>query len=123
MKHRTSPTRIRTRTAQLARAVAALLLLAFALYSVVLATNVDSALAAGSARDVGKNLGGLLKEWATWLFGGATAIIAVSHLGRRDLAGGLVFAAMAVLVGGFVLAGPVMADFIESLYRFADTGR
>ena len=50
-----------------------------ALLALVLATGLtDDALAAGSASDVGKNLGGLLKQWATWLFGGATAIIAVA---------------------------------------------
>ena len=95
-----------------------------AMLAVVLAAGLtDDALAAGSASDVGKNLGGLLKQWATWLFGGATAIIAVTHLGRRDFAGALVFAGMAVLVGGFVLAGPVMADFIKGIYEFADSGR
>ena len=83
----------------------------------------DPALAAGSASDVGKNISSLLKSWATWLFGGATAIIAVGHLGRRDVAGALVFAGMAVLVGGFVLAGPQVADFIQGVYQYADTGR
>lgn len=89
----------------------------------VLGAVVDDALAANSATDVGRNLGGLLKQWAGWLFGGATAIIAVSHLGRRDVAGALVFAGMAILVGGFVLAGPQVADFIRGIYEFADTGR
>lgn len=84
---------------------------------------VDPALAAGSATDVGRNISSLLKTWATWLFSGATAIIAVGHLGRRDIAGALVFAGMAVLVGGFVLAGPQVAEFIKGIYEFADTGR
>jgi hypothetical protein len=88
-----------------------------------LTAGADDALAANSATDVGRNLGGLLKEWATWLFGGATAMIAVSHLGRRDVAGALVFAGMAILVGGFVLAGPEVATFIKGVYQFADTGR
>lgn len=88
-----------------------------------LALGADDALAANSATDIGRNLGGLLKTWATWIFGGATAIIAVSHLGRRDVAGALVFAGMAILVGGFVLAGPQVAEFIKGIYEFADTGR
>lgn len=96
---------------------------ALALALLVLAAVADPAAAANSATDVGKNVSGLLKQWAGWLFGGATAIIAVSHLGRRDFAGALVFAGMAVLVGGFVLAGPVMAEFIKGIYQFADTGR
>lgn len=83
----------------------------------------DPALAAGSASDVGRNISSLLKSWATWLFGGATAILAVGHLGRRDVSGALVFAGMAILVGGFVLAGPQVADFIKNIYEFADTGR
>lgn len=89
----------------------------------VLGASAREAFAANSATDVGRNLGGLLKTWATWLFGGATAIIAVTHLGRRDVAGALVFAGMAILVGGFVLAGPQVADFIKGIYDFADTGR
>jgi hypothetical protein len=100
--------------------------LGFAMYLVavaLLALNVDAAFAANSASDVGRNLGGLLKSWASWLFGGATAIIAVSHLGRRDVAGAMVFAGMAILVGGFVLAGPQVAEFIKGIYEFADTGR
>ena len=105
-------TRTRT-TLALTAALAAALTLAIA----------DPALAASSASDVGKNISSLLKSWATWLFGGATAIIAVGHLGRRDVAGALVFAGMAVLVGGFVLAGPQVADFIKGVYEFADTGR
>lgn len=88
-----------------------------------LSATAGDAHAANSATDVGRNLGSLLKSWATWLFGGATAIIAVTHLGRRDVAGALVFAGMAILVGGFVLAGPQVADFIEGIYKFADTGR
>lgn len=92
-------------------------------FLMLLGTFVDDALAANSATDVGRNLGGLLKQWAGWLFGGATALIAVSHLGRRDVAGALVFAGMAILVGGFVLAGPQVADFIKGIYEFADTGR
>lgn len=103
----------RTRTTLTITALAAIALLAVA----------DPALAAGSASDVGKNISSLLKSWATWLFGGATAIIAVGHLGRRDVAGALVFAGMAVLVGGFVLAGPQVADFIQGVYQYADTGR
>lgn len=100
-----------------------LALAATVLAVVMLGAIVDDALAANSATDVGRNLGGLLKQWAGWLFGGATAIIAVSHLGRRDVAGALVFAGMAILVGGFVLAGPQVADFIQGIYEFADTGR
>lgn len=94
-----------------------------ALALLVLTVGADTALAADSAADVGRNLGGLLKQWADWLFGGATAIIAVSHLGRRDVAGALVFAGMAILVGGFVLAGPEVATFIKGIYQYADTGR
>ena len=93
------------------------------LLGVLIATIVfvppEALAAANPATDVGRNLGDLLKQWAGWLFGGATAIIAVTHLGRRDIAGGLVFAGMAVLVGGFVLAGPQVADIIRGLYEIA----
>lgn len=76
----------------------------------------------GSAKDVGKNVGELLKTWAGWLFAGVTALWAIPYLAKRDLAGGLVFAGMAFIVGGFVLAGPTVADLIESMYKTAATG-
>lgn len=83
----------------------------------------DHALAGdASAKDVGKNLGQLLKTWAGWLFGGVTALFAIPYLARRDIAGGLVFTGMAVIVGGFVLAGPIVADLIESMYKTVGTG-
>ncbi len=84
---------------------------------------VEPALAAGSARDVGRNVGGLLKEWAGWLFGGVTAIVAIPYLARRDVAGGLVFTLIALIVGGFVLAGPTVAQIIESIYKLAAEGK
>jgi len=83
----------------------------------------DHALAAdASAKDVGKNIGQLLKTWAGWLFAGVTALFGIPFLAKRDVAGGLVFAGMAVIVGGFVLAGPTVADLIESMYKLAATG-
>ena len=84
---------------------------------------VEPALAAGSARDVGRNVGGLLKEWAGWLFGGVTAIVAIPYVARRDVAGGLVFTLIALIVGGFVLAGPTVAQIIESIYKLAAEGK
>lgn len=84
---------------------------------------VEPALAASSAHDVGRNLGNLLKEWAGWLFGGVTALVAIPYVARRDVAGGLTFMLLAVLVGGFVLAGPTIADLIEGIYQTASTGR
>ena len=90
-------------------------------------TSLHDALArsfhAGSARDVGRNVGGLLKEWAGWLFGGVTAIVAIPYLARRDVAGGLVFTLIALIVGGFVLAGPTVAQIIESIYKLAAEGK
>jgi len=84
---------------------------------------VEPALAAGSARDVGRNVGGLLKEWAGWLFGGVTAIVAIPYVARRDVAGGMVFTLIALIVGGFVLAGPTVAQIIESIYKLAAEGK
>lgn len=83
---------------------------------------VEPALAAANAQDVGKNLGTLLKEWAGWLFGGVTAIVAIPYVARRDIAGGMVFAMVAVIVGGFVLAGPTVAEIIQSIYKVAAQG-
>lgn len=100
-----------------------LLLLALAGLLAIALIVVEPALAAGSARDVGRNVGGLLKEWAGWLFGGVTAIVAIPYLARRDVAGGLVFTLIALIVGGFVLAGPTVAQIIESIYKLAAEGK
>jgi len=100
-----------------------LILLALAGLLAVALVVVEPALAAGSARDVGRNVGGLLKEWAGWLFGGVTAIVAIPYLARRDVAGGLVFTLIALIVGGFVLAGPTVAQIIESIYKLAAEGK
>ena len=100
-----------------------LMLLALAGLLALALVVVEPALAAGSARDVGRNVGGLLKEWAGWLFGGVTAIVAIPYLARRDVAGGLVFTLIALIVGGFVLAGPTVAQIIESIYKLAAEGK
>lgn len=100
-----------------------LILLALAGLLAIALVVVEPALAAGSARDVGRNVGGLLKEWAGWLFGGVTAIVAIPYLARRDVAGGLVFTLIALIVGGFVLAGPTVAQIIESIYKLAAEGK
>ena len=99
-----------------------LILLALAGLLALALVVVEPALAAGSARDVGRNVGGLLKEWAGWLFGGVTAIVAIPYVARRDVAGGLVFTLIALIVGGFVLAGPTVAQIIESIYKLAAEG-
>ncbi len=99
------------------------ILLALAALLALALVVVEPALAAGSARDVGRNVGGLLKEWAGWLFGGVTAIVAIPYVARRDVAGGLVFALIALIVGGFVLAGPTVAQIIESIYKLAAEGK
>lgn len=100
-----------------------LILLALAGLLALALVVVEPALAAGSARDVGRNVGGLLKEWAGWLFGGVTAIVAIPYVARRDVAGGLVFTLIALIVGGFVLAGPTVAQIIESIYKLAAEGK
>lgn len=100
-----------------------LILLALAGLLALALVVVEPALAAGSARDVGRNVGGLLKEWAGWLFGGVTAIVAIPYVARRDVAGGMVFTLIALIVGGFVLAGPTVAQIIESIYKLAAEGK
>lgn len=100
-----------------------LILLALAGLLAIALVLVEPALAAGSARDVGRNVGGLLKEWAGWLFGGVTAIVAIPYVARRDVAGGMVFTLIALIVGGFVLAGPTVAQIIESIYKLAAEGK
>jgi hypothetical protein len=78
----------------------------------VLAASAQPALAATSARSVGTNIGQLLESWARPIFLGVLALFAIPHLLKRDVAGGVVFAMIALLVGFFVLYGSGVERFI-----------
>ena len=83
----------------------------------------EPALAAGSAKDVGKNVGEMLSSWATYLFTGVLALVVIPPLAKRDVGGGMVIAGLAILLGGFVFYRSGAADLIEGVWKTADTGR
>jgi predicted membrane channel-forming protein YqfA (hemolysin III family) len=83
----------------------------------------EPALAAGSAKDVGKHLGELLSSWATYLFLGVLSLVVIPPLMKRDVGGGVVIVGMAILLGGFVFYKAGAADMIEGVWKTADTGR
>jgi hypothetical protein len=76
---------------------------------------VEPAFAAKSATQVGKDAGDLLKTWGTAFFGGITALMACKHLLNREVAQGLVFAAMAIVLGLFVFSQSGVGHFIQGL--------
>lgn len=89
---------------------------ALAVFVVLVA--VEPALAA-SARNIGRNIGNTLVQWGGALFVGLGAIVALPHLLKRDVAGGLVFLMLAIIVGGFVFYGRGIAHLIASLWKLA----
>jgi hypothetical protein len=91
------------------------LLVALALAVVLAIAIVEPAVAATSAKQVGKNLGDTLKTWGTALFGGITAVVACKHLLNREVAQGMVFAVMAVVLGLFVFSQTGVGHFIQGL--------
>jgi hypothetical protein len=75
------------------------------------------ALAAG-AQSIGQNVGNLLESWAKPIFLGILALYGIPHLIRRDVAGGAVFAALACLIGIFVLYGAGVERLILAIAKF-----
>ena len=79
----------------------------------------EGAHAAADVKNAGKNIADTLKVWAGALFGGVTGIMAVYYLLARKVGPALGFAALAMLVGGFVFSPALMSDLSESLYKTA----
>jgi len=100
-------------TRQLAVVVAAALL-ALLLIATAAMLGADPALA--KASDVGKNLGQEVGSWAKAILLGVAALVAIPILAKRDMAGGVVVAALAILVGGFVFAPGAVKDVVRSLW-------
>ena len=94
-----------------------LLSLAAGLALAALAGLPDPALAASDASQIGKNLGEMLSEWATYLFLGVLALVAIPPLAKRDVSGGLVLALLAVVLGGFVFFQAGVGDMIKSIWE------
>ena len=72
---------------------------------------------AAEGEDIGKNAGELLSGWASALFMGVVAIVAIVFLINRKYTGLLVFIVIAVFVGGFALAPDSAEAAIRGIYR------
>jgi hypothetical protein len=94
-----------------------MLLPAMAIAVVLAAALVEPALAASSAKDVGKNLGDLLKTWATSIFGGICAIMACVYVGQRQVGPAMVFAGLALVLGMFVFASSGIGHLVQALAK------
>ena len=102
------------------RRTAALLAASCLLLAALLALTLETpAHAAADVRNAGKNIADTLKLWSGALFGGITGIMAVFYLLARKVGPALGFAALAMLVGGFVFAPQLIGDLSESLYKTA----
>jgi hypothetical protein len=77
----------------------------------------EPSLAAASAKDVGKNLGDLLKTWATEIFGGICAIMACVYVGQRQVGPAVVFFGLALVLGMFVFASGGVSHLVEGLAK------
>jgi hypothetical protein len=92
-----------------------MLVVGAAIAALLAAVLVEPALAASSAKDVGKNLGDLLKTWATSIFGGICAIMACVYVGQRQVGPAVVFAGLALVLGMFVFASSGVGHLVQAL--------
>ena len=71
---------------------------------------------------LGKNVGQMFSSWATWIFMGVAALVAIPPLAKRDVGGGVVLVAMCILLGGFVFYQTGMGNLIQGLWHHAAQG-
>lgn len=81
----------------------------------ILAASGDALAASGE--DVGRNLGELLKGWATAVFAGVAALVSLVFLLNRRYNELALFLLAALVVGGFVFAPTAVAETIENIWR------
>lgn len=72
---------------------------------------------AADGESVGRNLGELLKAWATAIFAGVAALVSLVFLLNRRYNELALFILAALLVGGFVFAPEAVASTIENIWR------
>jgi len=73
--------------------------------------------AAMAASEVGKNIGKEIETWGKAILLGVVGLVAIPVLLKRDVAGGAVITALAVLVGGFVFAPAAVKGVISGIWR------
>lgn len=75
------------------------------------------AMAFAAGDDVGANLGKMLTGWATWLFWGIGALVAISLFMGRKYADLAVFSVFALVIGGFIFSHGTVQNVITSMWR------
>ena len=99
------------------------LLLSVGLSLLIVAFAATPAMAATTdPTDLGKNVGQMFSSWATWIFMGVAALVAIPPLAKRDVGGGVVLVAMCILLGGFVFYQTGMGNLIQGLWHHAAQG-
>ena len=99
-----------------ARRVLGLAVIAAAIATTLFLVGVLAPDAAVAASKVGKNVGKEIEAWGKAILLGVVALVAIPILAKRDMAGGVVVAALAVLVGGFVFAPNAVKSVIRDLW-------
>ena len=95
----------------------AILVAAICAAAALAGVHADAAFAAADITNAGRNIGDTARAWAGSLFAGGTAIAACLYALQRKVGPTLVFAGMALLVGGFIFAPSVVQDASESLWK------
>ena len=86
-----------------------------ALAALLLALTAAPALA--DASNIGKNVGREVSTWAKALLFGVVALVALPTIAKRDVAGGMVLAFLAVIVGGFAFAPDTVKTVIDAIWQ------
>lgn len=91
--------------------------LALLLAGVAVALLVEPAAALAAGNDVGRNIGSLLRHYASQIYGGIIAIVGLVFLLNRKFTDLAVFFVAAVLVGWLVFSPDQVADAARAIGR------
>lgn len=89
--------------------------LALLLAGVAVALLVEPAAALAAGNDVGRNIGSLLRHYASQIYGGIIAIVGLVFLLNRKFTDLAVFFVAAVLVGWLVFSPDQVADAARAI--------
>ena len=89
--------------------------LALLLAGVVVALLVEPAAALAAGNDVGRNIGSLLRHYASQIYGGIIAIVGLVFLLNRKFTDLAVFFVAAFLVGWLVFSPDQVADMARAI--------
>lgn len=89
--------------------------LALLLAGVAIALLVEPAVALAAGNDVGRNIGQLLRHYASQIYGGIIAIVGLVFLLNRKFTDLAVFFVAAVLVGWLVFSPDQVADAARAI--------